>query len=124
MESRQDEGIAEIVAAVTSSGQVIGSLFLAEAYGMAGRPREGLERLADAGKELNVYGDAHSLRVRARLQLSLGDCVAAEDSLRQAIDTARRQQAKFLELLAATDLARLWSAQGKRAEARDLLAPV
>jgi class 3 adenylate cyclase/tetratricopeptide (TPR) repeat protein len=124
MERRQDEGIAEIAAAITSSGHAIGSLLLAEAYGMAGRPREGLEHLADAGKELNVYGDAHSLRVRARLQLSLGDSVAAEDSLRQAIATARRQQAKFLELLAATDLARLWSAQGKRAEARDLLAPV
>ena len=37
---------------------------------------------------------------------------------------ARRQQAKSYELRAATSLARLWGEQGRRAEARDLLAPV
>ena len=42
----------------------------------------------------------------------------------QAIDTARSQQAKSLELRAATSLARLWRNQGKCTEARDLLAPV
>jgi tetratricopeptide (TPR) repeat protein len=124
MLGQRDEGIAEIAAAITSSGHVIGFVLLAEAYGMAGKPREGLERLADAGKQLNFFGEVHSLCVRARLQLSLGDSVAAADSLRQAIATARRQHAKFLELRAAADLARIWSAQGKRAEARDLLAPV
>ena len=37
---------------------------------------------------------------------------------------ARRQQAKSLELRAATSLARLWRQQGKRQEAYNLLAPV
>ena len=37
---------------------------------------------------------------------------------------ARRQQAKSLELRAATSLAKLWAEQGKRGEAHDLLAPV
>ena len=37
---------------------------------------------------------------------------------------ARRQQAKSLELRAAMSLARLWQQQGKRAEARELLAPI
>jgi predicted ATPase len=37
---------------------------------------------------------------------------------------ARRQQAKSLELRAATSLARLWHQQGKQAEARELLAPI
>jgi predicted ATPase len=43
---------------------------------------------------------------------------------RQALDVARRQQAKSWELRAATSLARLWQQQGKRAEAYHLLAPI
>ena len=37
---------------------------------------------------------------------------------------ARKQQAKAYELRAATSLARLWGEQGRRTEARELLAPV
>jgi hypothetical protein len=37
---------------------------------------------------------------------------------------ARHQQATFLELRAAVSLTRLWQRQGKRAEARALLAPI
>ena len=48
----------------------------------------------------------------------------AETWLQRALDVARRQQAKSLELRAATSLARLWQQQGKRSEARELLAPV
>jgi predicted ATPase len=44
--------------------------------------------------------------------------------LRRAIETARSQQAKSLELCAATSLARLWTEQGERRKARELLAPV
>ena len=50
--------------------------------------------------------------------------VAAEDSYRHALAVAQRQSAKFWELRAALDLARLWRDQGKRNEARNLLAPV
>ena len=42
----------------------------------------------------------------------------------QALGIARHQQAKALELRAAMSLSRLWQQQGKRAEARELLAPV
>jgi predicted ATPase len=45
-------------------------------------------------------------------------------SLQQAIRIAQAQQAKSLELRAARDLARLWGEQGRRVDARDLLAPV
>ena len=48
----------------------------------------------------------------------------AEASFRRALDIARRQQARSLELRAAISLARLWSEQGERRDARDLLAPV
>jgi predicted ATPase len=48
----------------------------------------------------------------------------AAASFQQALDVARRQEAKSLELRAATSLARLWQQQGKRAEAHELLAPV
>jgi predicted ATPase len=42
----------------------------------------------------------------------------------EALGVAREQQAKSLELRAATSLARLWGGQGKPNEARELLAPV
>jgi predicted ATPase len=48
----------------------------------------------------------------------------AERSLKSALDVARKQQARFYELRAAYALARFWRDQGKRDEARDLLAPV
>jgi class 3 adenylate cyclase len=49
---------------------------------------------------------------------------AHEDDAERAVSTAQRQSAKLWELRAATSLARLWRDQGKRTEARDLLAPV
>jgi predicted ATPase len=48
----------------------------------------------------------------------------AEAWLQQALGVARRQEAKSLELRAATSLARLWQSQGKRQEAYELLKPV
>ncbi len=42
----------------------------------------------------------------------------------RALATARHQEAKSLELRAATSLARLWQSQDKAGEARDLLAPI
>jgi predicted ATPase len=48
----------------------------------------------------------------------------AEASFRRAIDVARQQGSRSLELRAATSLGRLWHRQGRRAEARDLLEPV
>jgi predicted ATPase len=48
----------------------------------------------------------------------------AEACFRQALDVARHQQAKSLELRAAMSLSRLWQQQGKRAEARQMLAGI
>jgi predicted ATPase len=48
----------------------------------------------------------------------------AEPWLQRALDIARHQEAKSLELRAAMSLSQLWQQQGKCDEARDLLAPV
>ena len=56
--------------------------------------------------------------------LSMYENAAAEDSYRHALAVARRQSAKFWELRAALDLARLWRDQGRPQQARELLAPV
>jgi predicted ATPase len=52
------------------------------------------------------------------------DTAKAEAYFERAVAVARAQQAKSLELRAAMSMARLWRDQGKRDEARELLAPV
>ena len=54
----------------------------------------------------------------------MGDRAGAGASFHEAIAIARQQSAKLWELRAATSLARALRDQGKRGEARDLLAPV
>jgi predicted ATPase len=101
---------------------------LAGALGNAGRPTEGLKQLNEAVRQIEVteerWSEADMHRVRGELLIAVGDAVAAEKSFYRAIGVAQRQSAKLFELRAATSLARLWRDQGKRAEARDLLAPI
>ena len=59
-----------------------------------------------------------------RSTLCSGDRATAEQSYPQALTVARPQSAKLFELRAAISLGRLWRDQGKRIEARDLLAPI
>ena len=58
------------------------------------------------------------------LNVSDGNHAEAESCFRQAIDVARRQSAKSFELRAATSLSRLRQEQGKKKEARQLLAEI
>ena len=78
------------------------------------------------GRETNErWWDAELHRLRAELLLAGGaEAAEAEAALRRALEIARGQQAKSLELRAARTLARLWAGSGRTAEARDLLAPV
>ena len=70
------------------------------------------------------FFEAELYRLKARALLMRGASDPdAESFLGQALQTARSQQARSLELRAATDLARLWMNQGKRAEALDILSP-
>jgi predicted ATPase len=52
------------------------------------------------------------------------DAVKAEAHFERALAVARQQQAKSRELRVSTSMARLWRDQGRRDEARELLAPV
>jgi len=58
------------------------------------------------------------------LKSPVPDAAKAETYFERALAVARQQQAKSWELRAAMSMARLWRDQGKRHEARDLLAPV
>jgi predicted ATPase len=106
---------------------------LAEAYGHAGRAADGLQLVVEAVATENNRGEryyqAEVYRLKGELCLS-AECdvrsaeVTAEACLRQSLIMARHQQAKSLELRTALSLARLWQRQGKRAVARQVLAPV
>src|SRR5271166_427896 len=101
---------------------------LADAYRMAGQPEAGLARLDEAEEligetqERRIEAEMH--RLRGELLKDTGDRALAEAYFRKALGLAQRQSAKLFELLAANSLARLWSDQGKRTEAHDLLAPI
>jgi predicted ATPase len=72
------------------------------------------------------YWDAALYRLKGELMFARDGLDAAESAgcFLRAIEIARAQSAKSLELRAAISLAQLWRDQGKRAEANDLLAPV
>ena len=63
-------------------------------------------------------------RQRGQLLQRQGHTEAAEELYGKALSIAREQDAKLWELRAAVSLARLRRAQGRCAEARDLLAPI
>ena len=90
---------------------------LAEAYLHEGQAAEGLRVLPE--RPIGFW-----LKGELLLHQSPDHAPEAEASFQQALAVARRQEAKSLELRAATSLARLWQQQGKTTEARDLLAPV
>jgi predicted ATPase len=58
------------------------------------------------------------------LQVTIPEVPQAETCFQQALDVARRQQAKSLELRVALSLSRLWQQQGQRAAVHALLAPI
>jgi predicted ATPase len=104
------------------------SLF-AVAQARAGNMQDSLSAICKAKKLIPGSGEyfwhADVLRIKGELQLLFG--APAEESERwlvEALEVARKQQAKSFELRTAASLARLWRDQGKRTEARDLLAPV
>jgi predicted ATPase len=102
--------------------------FLAEAHVQAGQFDDALAALYQASEAATETGECHWQaelhRLKGVVLAKIGENAEASLSLQRAIDTARSQQAKSLELRAATSLAQLWAQQGKRPQAYDLLAPV
>jgi predicted ATPase len=68
--------------------------------------------------------ELYRLKGELLLQQTSDSQAEVETCFQHALSIARSQQAKSLELRAATSLARLWQRQGKRQEAHDILAPV
>ena len=103
---------------------------LAEVSAHLGHTEEGLQALAEAHTLVEQHEErwweAEIYRLRGVLLLKHPGTPQAEAEtwLQRALDVARRQQAKSLELRAAMSLARLWQQQDKRAEAHELLAPI
>jgi len=84
------------------------------------------EALAAVHKTGERFYEAELYRLQGELLLarSAHQTAEAEACFHQALDIARHQQAKSLELRASMSLARLWQRQGKRDEAHQLLAAV
>ncbi len=106
---------------------------LAKAYSKAGQPTKGLGLLRDAYAVVKQSGERwwepELYRLEGELTLRLAgpqrapasDERRAEECFRQALEIAHGQSARLLELRAAVSLGRLWTSQGKRAEARQLV---
>ena len=91
-------------------------------YGVAlATAREGLATQEQTGHR---QWESELRRLEGIALLGLNRLEEGQSGLEEAMRIARKQQAKAFELRAATSLARLWGEQGRRAEARDLLAPV
>lgn len=110
-------------------GQPYFLAMLVEAYGNMGQPEVGLTvvaealALVDTTDERWYEAELHRLKGELLLSVSSDNHTEAETCFQQAIDIARHQQAKSLELRASTSLSRLWQ-QGKRQEAHELLTPI
>jgi predicted ATPase len=147
------EGLAQLLQGWTAYQATGAGLFrsyflslLADIYRRVEQPEAGLRVLAEALAAEQTSGEgfytAELHRLRGELLLQSGarelrmadppfpsvaqhpQADEAEACFCQARDRARHQQAKALEPRATVSLSRLWQHQGKRAEARDLLAPV
>jgi class 3 adenylate cyclase/predicted ATPase len=135
--SNTSEAIREItigIAAYRSTGSTLNLpahlSYLALAYADIGQfddawrcIREAISA-SDATKERWFEAETNRIAGKIALKSPDPDAANAEAYFERALAVARQQQAKSWELRAAMSMARLWRDQGKRDEARELLAPV
>jgi class 3 adenylate cyclase/tetratricopeptide (TPR) repeat protein len=143
-----DAGIVQLrqgVAALRAAGiQSFGThhlTLLAEAYQTVGQPDAGLAALAEAAALVETteerFWEAEIYRLKGELLLTLQgagrsqgltegmqSAESPEGCFLTAIEIARRQEGKSLELRATVSLARLWRQHGKQDQARRMLAEI
>jgi class 3 adenylate cyclase/predicted ATPase len=137
LQGQGEEGLAQVhqgLAAVRAIGTALfvpySCALLADVSDHLGHPEEGLQALAEAHtlveQQENRWWEAEIHRLRGVLLLRQPGTPQAEAEawFQRALDVARRQEAKSLELRAAMSLSRLWQQQGKRQAAHDLLSEV
>ena len=131
------DGIRTITSGITSLRSTGATLYepqrlqyLAMAYAELGQLNDAWRCIDDAIETIErskeKWGEAEVHRIAGEIALKSPepDAAKAEAYFDRALAVARRQQTKSWELRAAMSMARLWRDQGKRNEARDLLAPV
>jgi predicted ATPase len=134
---RNEEGIAQIsegLDAISAAGVALARPHfhtrLAEAYMETGRFDNGLRALAEALAAGEENGDRqheperHRVKGELLLRQDRSYIAEAQNCFQQAIEIARQQSAKPLELRATMSLARLLASQGRRDEARTMLAEI
>jgi len=105
-------GLARLAEALSHRGEH------QQALSAVGKGLEDQERTGQRRWEAELY------RLKGVALVGLNRIDEAQAAFETALRVARLQQARSYELRAATSVARLWGEQGRRAEARDLLAPV
>jgi predicted ATPase len=124
------EGLAALLATGQALVRPLCLVLLAEAAGHTGQVGEGPRLLEEALAVITASGrgdlraEGYRLQGEFLLRQAVPDAAQAEAGFHHALAIARRQQAKSWELRTAMSLARLWQRQGKREEARELLAPI
>jgi predicted ATPase len=137
MQGQGEEGMVEVHQGIAAWRATGAALFvscfctmLADVCDHLGYTEDGLQVLAEAHALVEQHEErwweAEIARLRGVLLLRQPGTPPAEAEtwLQRALDVARRQEAKSLELRAAMSLSGLWQHQGKRDEARELLAPI
>jgi adenylate cyclase len=136
MQGDVEQGIAELRQGMTNY-QVLGVValqaynlnLLAQVHAKAGQFEAGLTTIEEALAAVYISGDrcveAEIHRLTGQLSLAVGRTAdEAELAFQQALQVARQQKARSLELRAAVSLSRLWQQQGRIAEAQQLLAEI
>jgi predicted ATPase len=137
MQGQGEEGMAQVLQGIasfraTGQAQIVPYLctVLADVADHLGHTEDGLQALVEAHtlveQQEERWWEAEVARLQGVVLLRQTETPQAEAEawLQRALDVARRQEAKSLELRAAMSLSRLWQQQGQQAEARALLAPI